>query len=501
MPNTLPLVIHSLTLTLETLALSLPLGTAVAWMLVRSDLPGRRTGANIIMVLLFLPLYLQASAWKAGFGLEGWWHPHHNGGEPWLGGWIAAVWVHSLAAIPWVVLFASLGLWIVEPALEEQALLDGTPWQVFRRVTLPSCWPALGLAAVWVALLTAGEKTVTEIFLVRTYAEELFNQIATHEETSGAMTTLLPGILGTLVLLGLGMFCCARLARTQRPVNLRPSRVFALGAWRWPLALGMMAAMMLLAGVPLGNLVYKAGVLVSQTDAGRVRTWSAGKCLETILLAPWQCRRECLWSLVIGSLAATAAVVAAITLAWLTRKSRWLDLVAIAVALICLVLPGPLLALAIIGLLNQPSLPWLFWLYDHSILAPWMVLTFRAMGPAVLVLWHGVRTIPQPMLDSAATEGCSSLGQLVRIVLPQRLPALGVAWLIGFALALGDLTASILVVPPGVQTLSIHIFNWVHSGVEDQVAGICLALTATLIALATAVIWLTSVKRNSFRII
>ena len=94
------------------------------------------------------------------------------------------------------------------------------------------------------------------------------------------------------------------------------------------------------------------------------------------------------------------------------------------------------------------------------------------------------------MLDSAATEGCDSWGQLGRIVLPQRLPALGVAWLIGLALALGDLTATVLVVPPGVETLSIHVFNLVHYGVEDQVAGICLALTALLGAMAAAVRWL-----------
>ncbi len=102
------------------------------------------------------------------------------------------------------------------------------------------------------------------------------------------------------------------------------------------------------------------------------------------------------------------------------------------------------------------------------------------------------------MLDSAATEGCGWLGQLGRIVLPQRLPALAVAWLIGLALALGDLTASILVVPPGVETLSIHIFNLVHYGVEDQVAGICLALTAALGGLAAAVTWLASAERNLF---
>ena len=98
------------------------------------------------------------------------------------------------------------------------------------------------------------------------------------------------------------------------------------------------------------------------------------------------------------------------------------------------------------------------------------------------------------MLDSAATEGCGSVGQLGRIVLPQRIPALGVAWLIGLALALGDLTASILVVPPGVETLSIHVFNLVHYGVEDQVAGICLALAAALGGLAAAAMWLATAR-------
>ena len=68
------------------------------------------------MVLLFLPLYLQASAWQAGFGQEGWYSAAGTG-EPWLSGWNAAVWVHTLAAIPWVVLFAGLGLRTVEAAL------------------------------------------------------------------------------------------------------------------------------------------------------------------------------------------------------------------------------------------------------------------------------------------------------------------------------------------------------------------------------------------------
>ncbi len=184
MPSITPIVLHSAGLTLETLALSVPTGTALAWLLVRTDLPGRRIGMWVVATMIFVPLYLQTGAWQAGFGYEGWYST--GSGQPWLAGWNAALWVHTLAAIPWIVLIAALGLRTVEPALEEQALLDGTPWQAFWRVTMPACWPALGLAAAWVAILTAGEMTVTSIFSVTTYAEEVFNQVALHDDTQGA---------------------------------------------------------------------------------------------------------------------------------------------------------------------------------------------------------------------------------------------------------------------------------------------------------------------------
>ncbi len=41
--------------------------------------------------------------------------------QPWLAGWRAAVWVHTLAAVPWVVLMVGAGLLAVEAELEEDA--------------------------------------------------------------------------------------------------------------------------------------------------------------------------------------------------------------------------------------------------------------------------------------------------------------------------------------------------------------------------------------------
>jgi iron(III) transport system permease protein len=106
------------------------------------------------------------------------------------------------------------------------------------------------------------------------------------------------------------------------------------------------------------------------------------------------------------------------------------------------------------------------------------------------VLWFALRSVPGEVLDAAAVDGAGPWSRLLRIALPMRRPAVGVAWLVALAVALGDLAASILVVPPGVTTLSIRIFGLLHYGVEDQVAGICLALVALFAAVAAAAVHL-----------
>ena len=105
------------------------------------------------------------------------------------------------------------------------------------------------------------------------------------------------------------------------------------------------------------------------------------------------------------------------------------------------------------------------------------------------------------MLECAAVDGAGPVGRLCRIALPCRLGALAVAWLVALAIGLGDLAASVLVMPPGVTTLSIHIFNLLHYGVEDRVAGICLALMALFAAVVAGIAWLASRWRYRHRIL
>ena len=53
-------------------------------------------------------------------------------------------------------------------------------------------------------------------------------------------------------------------------------------------------------------------------------------------------------------------------------------------------LPGPIVGLWIIRMLNRPDLDWVTWLYDHSVLAPVAATVIRALPAALLVSWKFV---------------------------------------------------------------------------------------------------------------
>jgi ABC-type spermidine/putrescine transport system permease subunit II len=107
------------------------------------------------------------------------------------------------------------------------------------------------------------------------------------------------------------------------------------------------------------------------------------------------------------------------------------------------------------------------------------VQTIRALPLATLILWPSLSTVPQAMLDTAATEGSGWWGQLLRIALPQRWPAVIAAWLLGLAVAVGELAATLLVMRPqprGATTIAVRIFQMLHYGVDDRAAALSLLM-------------------------
>ncbi|NOY42230.1 MAG: iron ABC transporter permease [Planctomycetes bacterium] len=486
------LLLNSTLLAAGTLVVSLPLGTLLAVAVVKTSMPGRRLVEGLLGALLFIPLYVHAAAWQAALG-HGGWLVTGKGATIWFTGWTASIWVHGFAAIPWVVLFVAAALRSVRPELEEESLQDASSWQVLKGVSLRGALSGIIAAALWVAVICFGEIAVTDLFQVRTFAEEIYTAanlgvLASSTGMAGMVLEDVPQLANGDLWVGTGVVVALVLAALAAVWSWLPATdavstsaewVWELRSGRWGVALATGFVIVGMVGVPAASLLSKAGATTEQVDNEIVRGWSAGKSGKMVVGSFWEHRREWGWSLAIGSVAVVAATLVGGVLAWALRKGSLPMLPITLLLALGLSVPGPLLAVWLIGILNHPddSMLWpLTWCYNHTILAPTLVQFFRALPLATLLMWSQFASVSQDVLDSAASEGAGWWRQLLAIVLPLRWAAVVAAAGMAMIVAVGDLTATLLVAPPGVSTLPMRIFGLLHYGSEDRVSALCLAL-------------------------
>lgn len=478
------------------LAMVLPVGAALSFVAARTDAAGRGA-VGLIYLGLFVPLPLQALVWLGSFGNLG--RSQALGGGPWLVGlWGAAV-VHAVAALPWVILVGERAWWAVEPALEEAARLEMAPWRAWWATTLRRSLPGLVASGVLVAAWTAGEMTVTDLIPIRTYAEEVYTLAQQGWEPAGLAVRMIAPQLAVVVPLvaGLGMWLTA----VESGGRVVPDAVrwrWRLGTWRWPVGLATVVISIVLVALPAYGLIWRAG-RVASGEGGLVWSWEGlwgslrGAWLDlTDPELAWY--RAPLWGSVVWStVAATGAVVWAWSLAWLGRKSRFWRVLTIGALGLVLAVPAPL-----VGLMLKLAYVGVAWMNTTPVL---MIVSqvVRGLPFALLVLGPAVRAVPEAWVEAAALEGLGPAGQVVRVGLRATGRMVGVAWLICFGLALGELPAVYFTRAPGYEPVAGLVWSLLHMGVESRLAAMGLILAGCSVAVgvlaAGVAVWAGSGRR------
>jgi ABC-type Fe3+ transport system permease subunit len=253
----------------------------------------------------------------------------------------------------------------------------------------------------------------------------------------------------------------------------------------------------LIAIVPLVNLGLDAGTRLDRAAGEMVtRRWSVEQFATVVLQSPWHFRREIGWTAAIACGAACCALAISLPLTWGLNSMSWRMWLALIVTSLAAATPGPVVALAVISCMNREGSQLLVWLYDRTLLPPILAATVRALPVVMLVSWWGARTIPPALFDLARLDGLNLIGQWWHLGRPLRSRVYFIAWCAAVAAAVGDLAATLLVTPPGVNTLAMRIFGLLHAGVDDQVAGISLANVLFCVFLALLVLHISRRWRN-----
>ena len=461
---------NSFLLTGGTQLLALPLGTFAAALLYRTNLPLRRLLRFLALLPLFVPFPLFVSAWQIVAAFGAW--------TPWRHDLLSAICIHAVAAVPWVILLVGQGMTWVERELEEDALTIMPAWQVFCTVTLRRSGAALGAAALWVALQTATEITITDLMQVRTFAEEVYTQFVAPERGDGlnrAVAVNVPFLCATALLVA---WMAARWERhlPARATWATPTLLYSLGAWRWPLALMVLALSGFVFGLPIYQLVHRAGV------AGTPPAWSLAAFrlhLERVSLAEGT---FILSSLLLAAAAGLISMSLAFLACRLSLESRGFRFGLIALIAVAWAMPGPL-----VGLGLKAFIAWLLDRTNSHFVARWLwygpsplpvlwIDVIRFFPCAVAVLWPVMRLEPRELREAARVDGAGLVSEWRYVALPLSLPACVRAALAVAVLSLGELSGSKLVSTPGYESYAEKLFTQMHYGVTNDLAARCLVM-------------------------
>jgi iron(III) transport system permease protein len=453
------------------------LGTGLAWLIARTDLPARR----LLLVALALPLvfpsfvftFAMIAALAPGGLMQEW---LGLPGVPVRGFW-AAYAVLTLVSFPYVLLPAAARLRSLPPSLEESSRVLGRgPLETFGRIVLPQTAPAIAAGSLLVFLYVVGDFGVVQLTRYETLTQAIYANRLFDRPASLAMALVL-GVVAITALAG-ERWAGRRMAHRAGPLgHPRPA---SLGAWRWPALGGVLAVVAASLLLPIGVLAYWAtrGLSSGARTAGDVRADAAD--LTDPLLA----------TAGVSVAAAVATVLVILPIAYWSGRVRGRG-AGTANALVGggFALPGLVIALSLVlYTLSAPEpIAGLYQTMPLLLLAYLVSFGALALGPARVA----VGSVPERLDEAARVLGAPWWRRMLTVELPIIAPGL----LAGGGLVLlstaKELPATLLLAPPGFQTLATRIW-----GATEEAYWATASLDAlALVAISGLLTWVLVIRR------
>ena len=421
-----------------------------------------------IFALAPIPPFIHAMAWSSvgaelnsalrGWGLQ----------EVPFRGPLASWWVQLMALAPLAISLVWVGLESVDTDLIEAARLLRPDIHNLYQISLPLAAPVILAAGGLLFLLSLVDYSVPSLFQMNVYALDVFAEYSANNQSARAFLVSVPMLAVT----------AAAVILLQSPLKnavLKPPwRRRSLSSpplWpRWLIWSQRAGLVVLLVQVlvPVTSLLALTGswgnLRAAVSDASQEIAFSMGVALVTALLG----------------LPLAYSLAAKILSRGKAGRGWWLVLTA------PLALPAPLIGIGLILIWNRPALSGIYGTAAMPVLAS--LARFAPMA-AVIVLTQ-LRRIDPSLIEAARILETSPVRTWVRIRLPMLAPGLLAAAGVLFVLSLGELGATLLVAPPGRATLTMRIYNFLHYGASDTVAGLCLMLTGVVLLFGLMVVFL-----------
>ncbi len=480
-----------------TVALTFTMAFALAWLVERTDLPGRGAWFSLILVPLLVPSPVLAVAWiflagpnagwlnlalRALFGIEGQ-GPVDIFSMPGL------IVCQSLASTPFVFLLLTATLRSMNPAFEEASAASGaSPATTFRRVTLPVLLPGILAPLILVLLITLeqfdlplmiGLPAKIVVFSYRILFD--LNPPDSLPNYGGAAAVALPFLaLGMLLLLVYNRLIRRAESFVTVTGKAYRQRRLALGQWRLPALVfaGLYVAMA--AVVPALVLLWTSffGYAAPSVDSLEKASPDAYRTLFADPAFTIGLRN----TFIVAGLSAFIVTAVGGLLGWIIVRTRfWGRHVLDFTSFMSVGIPSVIAGLAV--MLLYLSLP--IGIYGTI----WILVLAYSYRIAVTtrIARAGLMQIHRELEEASSASGARWLATQRRIVLPLLMPALASGFIFLFIVGVREFTIALVLFGQDNVVLSVVLWRLFQSGQaapSAALASIIIVLVLPIVLLA-----------------
>lgn len=364
--------------------------------------------------------------------------------------------VNVLAYLPIGVGLSIIGLMLVESPAVDAARVIRSDFDALIKVVTPMALPTIFTSLGLIFILVITDFSVPTLYSFNVYSLEVFSEFSASNNPSNSLLLSIPTLVVTFILL---MYSLKGLRLTAQSSSV--GQVTGFNDWTLPvwfrllqqLSLGIAALQVTLL---IGGLLLETGSFTSLWYA----LTAAGDDIVTSTVIS-------LSSAIIG------AGLGYVFADRLDDNGIWWWLLSFP-----LTLPPSLVGISLIVSYHSllPSLYGTMWM-------PIVAAVIRYVPLSAIIIYAQKKRMDSLLFDAADLFALSRKDAQLGVKLPLQRYGVVAASLIVFALSLGELGGTLLVIPPGRETLTIRIFNYLHYGGTEEVAGLCLAMVAIMMTL------------------
>lgn len=450
------------------------LGALVAWVVERTDAPGRGLFHTLALLSFALPGLLTTMAWMLILSPNiGWLNAEIKN---WFGLSQAPFNIYSMGGMIWALSthYFPLAYLLMGPAfrvldirMEEAAVISGAKtWQVAARVTLPLLRPAIlsTLLLLFVRGLESFEVPrligiPARIPVFTTEIQNTTHEVPPHLGAAAAlgMTLLVICVVGVYLYRRATANAEAYATVTGKGYAPTPQR---LGAWRWPVSILTTVMFAIALGLPLFTLAWQSLFRNATPPSLSVFGNMTVDAYRYVLGYPVFVNAV-KNSVLLGAMSATIVVALTLVMAWIAQRSlKRYGWVLDSLAFVPIAIPSVIMGASVLFAYLVLPIP----VYNTI----WILL----IAYVTMYLPYGMRftsggivQIHRELEEVAEVSGASPPQIFTRVLLPLLAPVLLAGWLYVFVLAVRELSASIFLAGPGTHVLgTISLTMWEEGG-------------------------------------